>query len=255
MKKQYDYTGALNRLKQDDLKYQKVMAIIAYSNGEIADGRVAFDSRYNAIFLYAKNRQRYGTVIYASDERKSVVSLTLNEPIQKVDMDWYQDFEFKVLKICKYIIKNTHPNLWQDLKTDALNIEKNLPELKKWFYAVSNRQVKDTRFGLYTKEAEQEISTILNVSDSFFLYPHKVKTLSVKSCGFSEYVINDLKNAIENKMGYRISHRGSYDYSISVEPHSNESVKAFLSAEFKDCGNGHYYLLLNENNSLHYEDD
>lgn len=256
MKKQYDYAGAVSRLKQEhDLIPQKIAGTIVYDNDKISVGRMKYDSRYNAIFLYAKNRRSYGSIIYdETDEGIKVSSITLNEPIQQAETDWFQKFEIRVLKICKYIIKNTHPNLWQDLKADALSVEKNLPKLKEWFYAVSCRQVMDT-WGLYTDESEKEISAILNVKDNFFLYPHKVKTLSVRSCGFAESVISELKTAIENKREYYATHRGNYDYSIRVEPHSNDLVKAFLSAEFKDCANGHYYLLLNENNSIHYEDD
>ena len=255
MKRQYDYAGAVSRLKQDDLMYQKISGTIVYDNGDISKGRMIYDSRCDAIFLYAKGHSRYGTIIYATDGRKSVVSLTLNEPIRQAEMDWFQNFETKVLKVCKYIKNNTHPNLWQNLKTDALKVEKNLPKLKEWFYAVSDRQVMEAGRGFYTNESQKEISSILDIDDSFFLYPHKVKTLSVRSCGFAEHVISELKAAIENKKEYHAEHRGNYDYSIRVKPHSDELVEAFLSAEFKNCLNGHYYLLLNENNSIHYEDD
>lgn len=45
---------------------------------------------------------------------------------------------------------------------------------------------------------------------------------------------------------------GSYDYSISTCP---QDKKAWYSAEYKWCGNGHYYVMLDWDTALFYEDD
>ena len=44
----------------------------------------------------------------------------------------------------------------------------------------------------------------------------------------------------------------SYDYSISTDP---ENKKARYSAEYKWCGNGHYYIMLDWDTALFMEDD
>ncbi len=261
MKKQYDYAGAVNRLIE--LK-SKVAGIITYDNGDTINGRMSYDSRYKAIFLYAKGRKRYGNIIYSSDsffadgqKSKNITTVIISEPNEKKEelLDWFQTFESKVSKICKYINKNLHPNLWQDIRQSAENVEKNLPNLKKWFYSIPNRELMEKNWGLYKDEYFEKVSSILETRDYFFLYPHKVKTMSVKSCGFDHYVINGLKRAIETKTKYYDSHRRNYDYSVSIEPGNDGILRGFLNAEFKNCGNGHYYLLMNENSSLHYEDD
>ena len=50
------------------------------------------------------------------------------------------------------------------------------------------------------------------------------------------------------------SWRGKYDYSIEVS-HKGGEKKAWYSAEYKNCGNGHYYLMLDASHALFYEDD
>lgn len=48
---------------------------------------------------------------------------------------------------------------------------------------------------------------------------------------------------------------GSYDYSISFEKTNSGELLGWYSAEYKGCGNGHYYLLLDATHALYYEDD
>ena len=71
---------------------------------------------------------------------------------------------------------------------------------------------------------------------------------------FADEQRNKVKNAIGNKDKYHDRWRGSYDYSLTLT--NDENVhRGWFSAEYKGCGNGHYYLLMNENYALFYEDD
>lgn len=54
---------------------------------------------------------------------------------------------------------------------------------------------------------------------------------------------------------YGISWRGSYDYSVSLQRDSEGVCRGWFSAEYKGCGNGHYYLLLDASHALYLEDD
>jgi hypothetical protein len=46
--------------------------------------------------------------------------------------------------------------------------------------------------------------------------------------------------------------RTSYDVHYT---YNAKEKKAFYSEEFKDCGNGHYYLAIDNTHALFYEDD
>lgn len=65
-----------------------------------------------------------------------------------------------------------------------------------------------------------------------------------------------IREAIKNGTRYGTGWHGSYDYYVEVST-SKEDGKArgWFSAEYKNCGNGHYYLLFDESHAIFYEDD
>jgi hypothetical protein len=45
-------------------------------------------------------------------------------------------------------------------------------------------------------------------------------------------------------------------YEMSIEIHNDNGVfRGFLSLEYKNCGNGYYYLLINDDNFIGYDVD
>ena len=48
---------------------------------------------------------------------------------------------------------------------------------------------------------------------------------------------------------------GKYDYHVSATKGNDGLVRAWFSAEYRRCVNGHYYLLLDATHALYYEDD
>ncbi len=62
-----------------------------------------------------------------------------------------------------------------------------------------------------------------------------------------------IRKAISEHRQYTIPRiRTNYDVSFSYNPESN---RAFYSEEYKDCGNGHYYIALNHSTAVFCEDD
>lgn len=80
--------------------------------------------------------------------------------------------------------------------------------------------------------------------------------LKFKSMYFGKYQNKQykemIKQAIENKRKEHIATTVSYDVSFEYNPECN---KAWYSEEYRGCGNGHYYLALDHNTAVHYEDD
>lgn len=70
--------------------------------------------------------------------------------------------------------------------------------------------------------------------------------------GDNEYYLSQIKQAMKDKKELHLSGRTNYDISFEYKPEGN---RAWYSEEFKNCGNGHYYLALNETHAVHYEDD
>lgn len=57
-----------------------------------------------------------------------------------------------------------------------------------------------------------------------------------------------------DNMGEYLSYHNRHGYDNSIEV-SGEKGKAWLSREYRGCGNGHYYLLLSPTHAVFYEDD
>jgi len=85
-----------------------------------------------------------------------------------------------------------------------------------------------------------------------------VKPLTIKKMRFdndkrmNEYKLNQIKEAIQNKQEIEIYGKTSYDVRFHYKPNEN---KAWYSEEFRNKGNGHYYIALNEKYALFMEDD
>ena len=65
-----------------------------------------------------------------------------------------------------------------------------------------------------------------------------------------------LRLSIENKRNYNRRWREGYDNSVEVRFDREDGIsRGWYSEEFKDCGNGHYYLLFDATHAIFYEDD
>lgn len=62
--------------------------------------------------------------------------------------------------------------------------------------------------------------------------------------------------AIRLKKDYKYCWENGYDNSIEVHASKEHGIaKAWYSEEYRNCGNGHYYLLLDETHAIFCEDD
>jgi hypothetical protein len=71
------------------------------------------------------------------------------------------------------------------------------------------------------------------------------------------YIIERLRGAIKNQTeGYIGGGRfAGYDMSISTAKKETGEFIGYLSLEYKGCGNGYYYLLINDENFIGYDVD
>ena len=75
----------------------------------------------------------------------------------------------------------------------------------------------------------------------------------------TENVLKEIGNAIDTGVAYSSGrYRNGYDVSFDYKPASESKdgiARAWYSEEYKDCGNGHYYLALNRTHALYWEKD
>lgn len=73
-----------------------------------------------------------------------------------------------------------------------------------------------------------------------------------------KYIAEKLRQAIEHKMTDSIWRRfkfAGYEASIETKLYENGMFKAWLSLEYAGCANGHYYILINENEFIGIDTD
>lgn len=69
----------------------------------------------------------------------------------------------------------------------------------------------------------------------------------------TEHILNSIAEAIDNKVNYR-SPRCDNGYDVSFE-YVADGRKAWYSEEYRNCGNGHYYIALNRTHAIYWEKD
>ena len=62
--------------------------------------------------------------------------------------------------------------------------------------------------------------------------------------------VSDKKEFISGRFGFQ-----GYDGSVSFKKEENGDFRGYLSKEYKDCGNGYYYLLINDEYFIGYDVD
>lgn len=87
----------------------------------------------------------------------------------------------------------------------------------------------------------------------FLYFEHAIKSPDYTSRGCkAEWREEKLRAKIKALAPFREAWRGrSYDISMSI----NQDGCAFYSEEYRNCGNGHYFMLLDARHAIHVEDD
>ena len=221
-------------------KQKGITSYILWKNekGETEKRRIAI-SRYGSLMVLWKRRRHIG-ISYESEIseliNKELLYFLIQNQKEGKDITPAEKYISELKKWEKAVSKR-HPNVWDDLITD-----KNRLTPEKEQILLNDTDIKGS-FDAWKKAGEIGLNHI-----------EGYKTTNLDTWHIPAYHKAAIKDALDNKGQYRCSWR--YKYDCSVEVNATEEVqKAWFSLEFKDCGNGHYYLLLNENLAIFAEDD
>jgi len=162
------------------------------------------------------------------------------------------DDNLEMFKKLKRVWLKAHPNLWKC----CIEGYKNISEQEVELFLFAHAGVSD----LYEKFKEFLSS---KGCETYSLY-YGVKVVYLSSlkptrsgCREYEKMKKELKHNLDNKIDCEYHWQGFYDYSLRVnfKDYEDGYGRAFLSCEYKGCGNGHYYYLVNEKIAIHVEDD
>lgn len=215
----------------------------------------------DAIFEYAPNKKRYGW------RRNMDYAASYFEPVIKSETDKERKWHKQINRAIKALDGS---GLWPDLKVYFENLNKMTLEDKKqmeemyWFDEpgathAEREKAKTQRYKNSGFVDKYPFAFYKSDDGETFIdtnYIFEKSGCRLKSMYFGKYTNKDekleIKAALNDHRSYSTNAYTSYDVSFEYNADKN---MAWYSEEYKGCGNGHYYLALDENTALFCEDD
>lgn len=201
---------------------------VTFRNGEKKVMRLFYSADHDVICYYAFRSRHSGYRLYDYVDIKPFVK-SENDKVKQAR---------RFLK--KFIALTTESGLWEDVRENAIAIN-NLSDKDLAFYLADEWEnagkLGIKRFGTDTLAA--------TIKKGF------------KKINYSDWCSPKVifEKAIKEQTAYSDRWRKNYDNSISCQKCDDGIMRAWYSEEFKDCGNGHYYLAINATHAIFCEDD
>ena len=203
------------------------------------------------VCYYAPRKQRYG--YYLSNLVTKIVAVRGKDVKKELTA---RERQLKNLKNFKRAFtSNVHPNLWSELQAGYAKLD--LDEFDAFV---------ETNWDGDNHDLWRLLGQWAEINDIELITENHYKTTTIRSNpadwrrghGYADYnaCVANIERHLENKETFSYHWRSaSYDVSVSGKVRGNGEYAAWLSLEFKGMGNGHYYLLINENTAVFGEDD
>jgi hypothetical protein len=145
--------------------------------------------------------------------------------------------------------------LWEEIREEIEaflelpqeQIEEFVKDAREDFYELVYMEIRKFGEGKYPwLSTYQVFDTIVNSKRCF---------KSPKIDRHRSFIKKDISTAIESKTNYHSRWTNGYDNTISVEVCKDGKFRGWYSEEYRQCGNGHYYLLFDATHAIFYEDD
>lgn len=227
--------------------FEKVRATLKYSHNTF---KARINIYNNDIFIYAKGRRRWGNYMNVHH----VEAVTIPEKRKSKEEVWRDSWQ----TVIDYLEQS---GLWENYKNKyKLGLEIGYENInkaerlywKRWDDDTALEQIKEVDERL-VKTNEQGVE----YADTSILWAMASKA-KVKTIYFGKHRTDDvrqaLKEAMENKEPFSEYEAvpNYYDVSVRYDP---ERMSGSYSEEYRGCGNGHYYMLLDYEHALFTEDD
>ena len=227
-----------------------------------------FVSDNNNVCFYAKGARSRGYMI-------NLAKVESIEAKQKRERNKFQQFHKNAEKAARLLkTSGFWPDICKRMEVQAAMTEQeynDLMALYQEYWSIYDKK------GLTDDEQEKQQKAVREKFDAyykergaksdFYHFNQLNETKQIISVPYSnggyskEWQLNYVREIIEQvKAGEPDKHKshcwqGGYDHSIEVRKNENGTIYGWYSAEYKGTGNGHYYLLLDAEHAIYYEDD
>ena len=227
----------------EDLYHQGNNAVIlTLSDGSKQKMRL-FES-VNGLCYYGKNKHRWGYRI--ADFRGDIISVI---PV----INSKHGYNRYISNLYKFKKAFSTATLWDDLKDGYAKLD--IPDFEHY---ISLQNVnKDDSYELW-----KLLRPYCEEKKIHIIHENHYKTTTIKSNKPARYTggqyyacIENIEKQIANRQEFSYDWRSNYDVHVSANTGADGIYRGWLSLEYKDCGNGHYYLLIDSNRAVFAEDD
>ena len=235
----------------------KVRATLYYQDGHKNSRRLTVHHE-GFVMLYAKNSKWYGYRFTTSAlEKISRIKLQIMSEAEK-HQSWQRSWEKVTIKLKK---SGWFPAYYENVLLGlAIGREKILQANE--VYWLQRRLPPETHNTDLLRRLEAIDPRLVHLDAEGNPRPNTSilwemsRPAQVKKMYFGKYqneqILAQIKEAVEKRAALHISAQAGYDVSFSYRPEINS---AWYSEEYRDCGNGHYFIALDETHALFIEDD
>ena len=215
------------------------------------------------VFVYAKGKSRYG-YRWSECQFLNRYDISSYDPGKK-EKDWHRKIQSLIKKLESSGLWPEKLPMLRNLDTMTLQDRRAISDIYSERYAPGTIEDHIKK----AHEVAEKVRTIYGGKYPFIVqddkegnpfietwYLWEMSDCNTKSMYFGKYwnkhYKEDIKEAIEKKEKITKTARTSYDVSFNYDPEKN---MAWYSEEYKDCGNGHYYLAVDHNTAWFCEND
>lgn len=228
-----------------------VQATLTYESGKKVRRRLAISTNGGLMYMYPRSRS-LGCILNGLSirrERIADIQIKVRPPVEE---RWMRNWT----KVLERLRKS---GLWADVAKDvedalAIGYEKiNTARVAYWRqYEGEDREqargdaIKQIDPRLVNDKGYPRTSIIW-----YMYYPAKIKKMYFGK-RWNKMHLATIAQAMRDERKCEVIGYSSYDVSFGYDPTTR---RAWYSEEYRNCGNGHYYLALDATHALFYEDD
>lgn len=205
---------------------------VTYKDGTKANVRLFYYQGGDCLCKFKRGSRRLGLYFVLDD----VVSIEL--PVSKTENEIF-------LHTLKRLIKSLEESgLWADILQWA-----------KWVDSLTDEEFDAYKTRVFNAPFGSETGTGFIGIDAF---GRMFRKNAIKAVNYDKYwsFEEQVSLAIANKEDYHSpTWEKGYDNSVSVQKGKDGIVRGWYSEEYRGCGNGHYYLLIDAKHAIFSEND
>jgi len=208
-----------------------------------------FKSRDGDVCFYRKGSKKFGYRLSSLGNLIDIVPVTSRKTTEQ---KWITGWKKARARLEK-------SGLWKEL-IDEIDIAlevgyEKMNEAYKKYWEIQDENEKLSYIRAISEKLITKDSENKDCCKSSLIW-HYAKLPKIEKMYFGKYrndfILENIRKGLEQKKKTSESAEAGYDVSFEYNPEAN---KAWFSKEFRGCGNGHYYLVLDATHVIFYEDD